>query len=69
MINSGSNSLAYEVVRSDRVSDVIRLNHDSAAHPGVNTTIKAIKHKYFWPGLCKDVRNYVSFIKQLFNDL
>ena len=54
-------SRTHEVVSSDRVSEIFKLYHDSAAHPGINTTVRSIKEKYFWPGLSKDVRNYVSF--------
>ncbi|KAI6659467.1 hypothetical protein LOD99_10768 [Oopsacas minuta] len=60
VINSGNNSRSLEVVCSDQVSDIIRRYHDSAAHPGINTTIKSIKHEYFWPGMSKDARNYVQ---------
>ncbi|KAI6653978.1 hypothetical protein LOD99_3154 [Oopsacas minuta] len=60
VINSGSNSRSLEVVCLVQVSDNIRRYHDSAAYPGINTTIKSIKHEYFWPGMSKDFRNYVQ---------
>ena len=48
------------LLNEDGFGDVLKLYHDSAAHPGINSTIKAIKQKYFWPGLTEDVTKCVS---------
>ena len=32
-----------EVVQANDFEEVLKLYHDSAAHPGVNTTIKSIR--------------------------
>ena len=49
-----------ELLKEDGFVDVLKLYNDSAAYPGINFTIRAIKEKYFWPGLNKDVTKYVS---------
>ena len=38
---------------------IISLTHD-ASHFGVNRTVDVLSNKYYWPGLTKDVRLYVS---------
>ena len=49
-----------EVVQVDEVSGIMHIHHDVTGHPGMNTTIKSIKEKYYWHGLSKDVKYYVS---------
>ncbi|PHJ26048.1 retrotransposon ty3-gypsy subclass [Cystoisospora suis] len=41
---------------------IMRLFHDSltAGHPGAKKTLRAIRRKYTWQGMEKDVREYVS---------
>ena len=51
----------FEVVQANEVPQVIRRFHDSTGHPGMNSTIIAIKEKYYWFGLNKDVKDYVSW--------
>ena len=34
--------------------------HDDSGHMGVEKTFHAIKHKYFWPCLLKDINDFVS---------
>ena len=48
------------MLREDGIAEALKLYHDSAAHPGINATIRSIKQKYFWPGLNKDVTHYIS---------
>ena len=38
---------------------IISSIHDSS-HMGVNRSIDMVSQKYYWPGLTKDVRSYVS---------
>jgi len=42
--------------------EIIRMNHDDpyAGHFGATRTTALIRRKYFWPGLNKDVREYVK---------
>ena len=54
-------SHSAEVVRSDQIADVLKLYHNGPAHPGINLTIKLAKQKYFWLGMSKDIRAYVSY--------
>ena len=49
-----------EVARSDDLDKFFKLYHDSAAHPGINATIKSIRQRLFWTRLNKDVTQYVS---------
>ncbi|KAJ7998111.1 hypothetical protein DPEC_G00219180 [Dallia pectoralis] len=32
----------------------------SSGHPGIGRTVRCLTNKYWWPGLAKDVRLYVS---------
>lgn len=58
-----STSYISQVVQEEEVADIIKLFHDHTAHPGINTTIRKIRVKYYWVRLSKDVREYVrSFI-------
>ncbi len=49
------------VVPKCGVREVLRLCHDQAlaGHLGVEKTTKLIGHRFFWPGLGRDVRDYV----------
>ena len=38
---------------------IISSIHDSS-HMGVNRSIDMVSQKYYWPGITKDVRSYVS---------
>jgi hypothetical protein len=44
------------------VSDVVSLHHSSvyAAHPGRKRTLDLISLRSWWPGMCRDVKNYVN---------
>jgi transposase InsO family protein len=50
------------VVPKNLIRDVIALNHDPifAAHPGRKRTLEILCIRYYWPGMRKDVENYVS---------
>ena len=44
-------------------ADVLVNNHDSqtdGAHQGKDSTLYAIKHKYYWPGMYMDIEDYVK---------
>ena len=45
-------------------SRIISSIHDTT-HMGVNRSIDMVAQKYYWPGLTKDVRTYVSTIIML----
>ena len=42
--------------------EIVHLHHDtlSSGHPGVTKTLELIKRQYFWPGMARFVKNYVS---------
>ena len=44
-----------EVAQTNDLEEVLKLYHDSRAHPGINTTIKSIRQKCFFPASNKDV--------------
>ena len=50
------------VVPKNLIRDVIALNHDPifAAQPGRKRTLEILCIQYYWPGMRKDVENYVS---------
>ncbi len=35
----------------------------NSSHFGVNRTLDSVSMRYYWPGLTKDVKNYVSVKK------
>lgn len=49
------------VPRSFR-TDVMKTYHDSSSanHPGQDETLRAIKRKYYWPSIRKDVQHFVK---------
>ena len=50
------------IVPATLIHDVIRQNHDPpyAAHAGVKRTHSLISLRYWWPGMRKDIENYVK---------
>ena len=50
------------VVPTSLRSEVMRLAHDPpmAGHLGVRRTINRIWTEFYWPGMCQDIRRYVS---------
>ena len=42
--------------------DIIRLHHDTAiaGHPGHYKTLELVSRNYYWPGMSRDVRQYVE---------
>ena len=44
---------------ASRRTRILESVHDSS-HFGVNRTLDLVASKYYWPGLTKDVKQYVS---------
>ena len=44
---------------ASRRARILESVHDSS-HFGVNRTLDLVASKYYWPGLTKDVKQYVS---------
>jgi len=47
------------LIPSEGVPHAIRLFHDEEGHPGFRTTIRNVQGKLTWPGMRKDVAEYV----------
>ncbi len=43
---------------------IVSSTHD-LSHFGVHRTNDTVSRKYYWPGLFKDVKRYVSFFRSL----
>lgn len=51
-------------------ADVIKAHHDTpaASHGGISKTLDLIRRTFFWPGMVKDVRDYMySYLCNLQN--
>jgi hypothetical protein len=55
------NEQLLRVVRRFEIEPILYLMHDHqlSAHFGVTTTRERVKEKYFWPGMDKDIEDYV----------
>ena len=40
--------------------DIIRLFHDQLGHPGITRTVAAVMRQYYWQGINRDVRAFIS---------
>ena len=59
-VDNGCQGTARLVVESvDKRHRIVSLTHDDG-HFGVNRTNATIASKYYWPGLCTDVRSYIG---------
>ena len=54
------------VVPDELVSVVLRLEHDTpvAGHPGKDRTLQAMRRKYYWPTMKRDIDNHIDQCKQ-----
>src|SRR6266498_2857741 len=55
-----------KVIRRHEIEPVLYFMHDHllAAHFGITTTQERVKEKYFWPGMNKDIEDYVKSCDQ-----
>lgn len=55
------------VVPSEGRLEVLKECHDdpNSAHFGVQKTIDRVMDRYYWPGLCYDVKEYMTFVRCL----
>ncbi len=55
-----------KVIRRHEIEPVLYFMHDHllAAHFGITTTQERVKEKYFWPGMNKDIKDYVKSCDQ-----
>ena len=55
-LNNNTRTIPADVMKTD----IIQSYHDKNGHPGEQQSIKQLARNYFWPGLSKDVKNYVK---------
>lgn len=48
------------IVPDGEYNNIIKLNHDAAAHPGQSETVKRIERNYYWSSIKEDVKRYIS---------
>ncbi len=48
------------VLPSSERKDVLYMLHDQLGHPGRDKTLAMVKRRFFWPGMTKDVEDYVK---------
>ena len=48
------------IVPGPLVSDVLYYTHNSLGHQGRDRTISLLKDRFYWPGMNKDVENWIS---------
>ena len=48
------------IIPASLIKQVLEAAHDNTGHPGIRTTEKHIKYKYFWPNMRNDIKAYVS---------
>src|SRR5689334_13918298 len=62
----GQNENARLVIAGSEKNEIMRQNHDSelAGHFGKRNTYDKIRRNYYWPGMAKDIDNWVTTCKQ-----
>jgi transposase InsO family protein len=48
------------VIPSDRREEIMKSEHDSAAHQGYLKTANRIRLRYYWPKMLQDIKNYIT---------
>ena len=64
-MNKQGTETDLEVPSSVELPSILEKYHDQIAHPGINSSVKSIKQRYYWLGLYSDVSNYVSSLNLL----
>ena len=44
----------------DEIPKLLRQFHDLSGHDGINATFHSISSEYYWKGISKSVKEYVS---------
>lgn len=48
------------VVSSEVVSAILEFLHNRIGHPGRENTTAFVMHRFYWPGMRKDIANWVD---------
>ena len=66
VVNSKRNEFMYQImVPKTLITQVLEDNHNqlTAGHMGIRRTYERIRSKFYWPGIYKDVKNWVKACK------
>ncbi|XP_060082178.1 uncharacterized protein K02A2.6-like [Ylistrum balloti] len=48
------------LIPSSKVHQVLEASHNDVGHPGRDRTLSLVKERFFWPGMLKDVENWLQ---------
>ena len=57
--------MKLEVISQSQLSGIYQKFHDVVGHPGMIATVYAIQQRYTWPGMYKDIENYVGYCNNI----
>ena len=57
--------MKLEVISQSQLCGIYQKFHDVVGHPGMIATVYAIQQRYTWPGMYKDIENYVGYCNNI----